>query len=107
MRKVNIHAIVSIFLLTVILTLSGCGNMDILDTNYTLNYIVVEEGGGLPMLHSIRSWSDSESDAVMVRAECCNNYIWTSSNRAVLYESLPVALTEGVDYACCPYIRGK
>lgn len=93
-----------ILLLTSLLMFVGCGNMDVFDTNYTLNYIIVDEGGLLPTLHEVQSWSDSESDSDMVRTKCCKNYIWTSSNNSTLYENIPDYLTEGVDYIKCSHV---
>lgn len=93
-----------VLLLTSLLMFVGCGNMDVFDTNYTLNYIIVDEGGLFPTLHEVQSWSDSGSDSAMVRTKCCKNYIWTSSNSATLYENIPDYLTEGVDYLKCSHI---
>lgn len=76
--------------LLTLLVLTGCGNMDIFDTNYTMNFIVIREGNE-STLHRVESWSDSESDSVTVRTACCGNYIWTSVNNATLYESEPSA----------------
>jgi iron only hydrogenase large subunit-like protein len=76
--------------LLTLLALTGCGNMDIFDTNYTMNFIVIREGNE-STLHRVESWSDSESDSVTVRTACCGNYIWTSVNNATLYESEPSA----------------
>lgn len=73
-----------------LLLLTGCGNMDVFDTNYTMNYIVIREGNE-STLHRVESWGDSESDSVTVRTACCGNYIWTSVNNATLYESEPAA----------------
>lgn len=93
-----------ILLLTSLFMFVGCGNMDVFYTNHALNYIIVEEGGLLPILHEVQSWSDSRSDATMVRTKCCKNYIWTSSNNSTLYENIPDYLTEGVDYLKCSHI---
>lgn len=76
--------------LLTLLALTGCGNMDIFDTNYTMNFIVIRVGNE-STLHRVESWSDSESDSVTVRTACCGNYIWTSVNNATLYESEPSA----------------
>lgn len=91
-------------LLTSLFMFVGCGNMDVFDTNYTLNYIIVDEGGLLPIMHEVQSWSDSGSDSATVRTKCCKNYIWTSSNNATLYENIPDYLTEGLNYIKCSHI---
>ena len=104
MKKFIAGFVAAILLIISTLAFAGCGNMDVFDTNFTLNYIIVDEGGLLPILHKVKSWSDSDSDSAMVRTDCCENYIWTSSNNATLYEKIPDYLTEGVDYIKCSHI---
>ena len=104
MKKVIAGFVAAILLIVSALAFTGCGNMDVFDTNYTLNYIIVDEGGLLPILHKVKSWSDSDSDSAMVRTDCCENYIWTSSNNATLYEKIPDYLTEGINYIKCSHI---
>lgn len=71
-----------------VLLFVSCGNQDVFDTNYTMEYIVIHEGDNY-VLHSVKSWSDSESDSVTVTTACCGNYIWTSVNNATLYRGRP------------------
>ena len=104
MKKIIAGFVASILLIISVFAFIGCGNMDVFDTNYTLNYIIVDEGGLLPIMHEIQSWSDSESDSAMVRTKCCENYIWTSSNNATLYENIPDYLTDGLNYIKCSHI---
>lgn len=104
MKKIITGFVTTILLIISVFTFTGCGNMDVFDTNYTLNYIIIDEGGLLPILHEVQSWRDSESDSAMVRTKCCKNYIWTSSNNATLYENIPDYLTEGLNYIKCSYI---
>jgi iron only hydrogenase large subunit-like protein len=74
--------------LAVLLVFASCGNQDCLDTNYTMEYIVIHEGEEY-VLHTVDSWGDSQSDSVTVTTACCGNYIWTSVNSATLYRSKP------------------
>lgn len=104
MKKIIAGFVATILLIVSALAFTGCGNMDVFDTNFTIRYIVIKESNGLPIMHEVRSWSDSESDAAMVRTDCCNNYIWTSSNNATLYESMPSYLVEGIDYIQCNHM---
>ena len=104
MKKIIAGFVATILLIVSALAFTGCGNMDVFDTNFTIRYIVIKESNGLPIMHEVRSWSDSESDAAMVRTDCCNNYIWTSSNNATLYESMPSYLVEGIDYIRCNHM---
>lgn len=68
--------------------MSGCGNMDVMDLHYTFHYVVTEENNQ-HVLHKVKSWSDSEGESVTISTECCGNYLWTSANKAVLYENKP------------------
>ena len=77
-----------ILILVVLFTFISCGNLDMFDANYTMGYIVIQEGEHY-VLHTVASWSDSESDSVTVTTACCNNYIWTSVNNATLYRDKP------------------
>lgn len=79
----------------------GCGNAYWFDANYTLNYVVTEENGQ-HILHSVEAWSDSESDSVQITTKCCNNYIWTSSNKAVMYTNKPAEHTYDI---VCPELN--
>ena len=106
-KKFLLGIITTISILTSVFSFGGCGNMDVFDTNYTLNYIIINEGGLLPIMHKVQSWSDSDSDSAMVKTKCCNNYIWTSSNNATLYEKLPDYLTEGLNYIKCSHIEDE
>ncbi len=80
------------------MALSGCGNMKIIDTNYTMKYIVVEENN-LHILHEITTWSDSSSESVTYSCPKCNNYSWASVNNAVVYRDKPAKYA--YDYECC------
>ena len=82
------RVILMLLILAALLTFVSCGNQDCLDTNYTMEYIVIQEGECY-ILHTVESWSDSESDSVTVTTSCCGNYIWTSVNNATLYRSKP------------------
>ena len=80
---------------------TGCGNHYAIDANYTLNYIVVEENG-THVLHTVKAWGDSESDSVVVTTECCGNYIWSSSNKSIMYQNMP---NEGTYDTTCPHLH--
>ena len=87
-KKVATVALAGALVLASTIGLTACGNKNIWDMNYTLRYVVVEENGQ-SVLHTIESWTDSESESVTFRTSCCENYIWTSANNSVLYESKP------------------
>ena len=68
--------------------LAGCGNMDIMAMHYNMGYIVLKENDH-DVLHKVKSWADSDSEAVTFRCEHCGNYVWGSVNNANLYENRP------------------
>lgn len=71
-----------------VVSMSSCGNSNILDMNNNLNYIVIEEND-VNVLHKVKNWTDASSDSVCVKTECCGNYIWTTVNKSILYENKP------------------
>lgn len=84
MRKATLLLLIA----SLLLAFCACGNQDVFDSNYTMEYIVVREND-ICVLHRVESWSDSESDSVTVTTACCGNYIWTSTNNATLYKNRP------------------
>ena len=90
----------SMLLVFVSLFCVGCSNMDFWDMNFTLHYAVVKEGENY-YIHKVESWSDSDSESVTIRCSCCGNYIWTSANSAILYESEPIYLYENMNIVKC------
>ncbi|MBQ8356719.1 MAG: hypothetical protein IJX39_02805 [Clostridia bacterium] len=84
-------------ILVLLFAFSSCGNQNVFDANYTMEYIVIRENDAC-VLHKVESWSDSESDSVTVTTSCCGNYIWTSTNNATLYKSRPA--DTAFDRAC-------
>lgn len=97
MKRIICIVLCGILLLFSTLTLISCGNMGVFDTNFTINYVVIEENGN-KVLHTVSKWYDSESDSSAFKTSCCTNYIWTSANRAVAYTNEPAAYT--YDFKC-------
>ena len=87
-KKIATIALAGAILAGTGLMTAGCGNMDVFDMHFTLNYAVTEENGQ-HILHKVERWADSDSESVTFHTSCCNNYIWTSANRAVFYENKP------------------
>lgn len=96
-KKITTYAACAALLVPTTVGLTACGNMDMMDMHYTFHYVVIEENGE-HVLHKVNKWADSESESVTISTQCCDNYIWTSSNRAVLYEKKPEAAA--YDRAC-------
>ena len=100
MRKFCATIVSAILIALSFVSLVGCNQM-LFDTNLKLNYILIDEGSGIPILHEIQSWDDSDSDSIAVKTKCCNNYIWTTANKAIVYRDFPSYLVEGEDYILC------
>ncbi len=87
--------------LTMLTATSCLGNRNCLDgctnSTNTLHYVVIDEGGH-HVLHTIESWSDSESDSAAFTTSCCGNYIWVTANNASLYRNKPP--TYAYDFVC-------
>lgn len=87
-KAIALGLLASSIVATSTVALTGCGNMNIVDLNFTMNYIVVEENN-INVLHKITKWTDSESESVSFSCPDCGNYVWTSSNTAVVYKNKP------------------
>ena len=67
-------------ILLVGMTLTGCGNMQIIDTHWTFNYADIEGVGTI----EISSWKDFDSsDMIQITAKDGTTYC-THSNRVIL-----------------------
>ena len=62
---------------------SGCGNLDLLDTNYTYDVAVVRWPDGTVREIPIRQWSDYEGEQIQIIAKDGAIYL-ISMNNAVL-----------------------
>lgn len=100
MKKFCVTVVSAILIAISFISLVGCNQM-LFDANLKLNYILIDEGNGVPILHEIQSWDDSDSDSISVKTKCCENYIWTSANKAIVYRDFPFYLVEGEDYILC------
>ena len=97
LKKAFTSVLVTGFIAYSMASFTAC-NYDLGDwTKLRFDYVVVEENGK-NVLHEVEKWSDSESDSLTVTTSCCDNYIWTSSNKAVLYKNKPDA--RAYDVAC-------
>ena len=101
MRKFCVTIVSAILIAISFISLVGCNQM-LFDANLKLSYILIDEGSGIPILHEIQSWEHSfGGDSILVETKCCNNYIWPTANKAVVYRDFPSYLVEGEDYILC------
>lgn len=75
----------AIFMIGVMLVLimcmcSGCGNQDLLDTNYTFDRAIVEMPGGEVVEIKIKQWGDYDGEQIQIIAEDGTIYLVNSVN---------------------------
>lgn len=96
MKKIISYIALLIIIPFSILCFTGC-NGKLIDWNYTYNWAIIEIGDKR-VLHKIESWTDSDSESVMIRTACCDNEIWFSVNKGELYKNKPNS--DLYDYEC-------
>ena len=75
MKKIVLSLLVVILLLVV----TGCGNMDMWDTNYTYDRAICDIGGEYQEIE-IRQWSDYDGEQLQIIAEDGKIYLVSSMN---------------------------
>lgn len=75
MKKIVLSLLVVILLLVV----TGCGNMDIWDTNYTYDRAICDIGGEYQEIE-IRQWRDYDGEQLQIIAEDGKIYLVSSMN---------------------------
>ena len=79
-KKLLAASLVSLTLLT------GCGNQDMIDTNYTYDTAIIELANGEVVEVNIRKWRDYDGEQIQIIAEDGTVYL-TSSFRCDLIRS--------------------
>lgn len=75
MKKIVLSLLVVILLLVV----TGCGNMDMWDTNYTYDRAICDIGGEYQEIE-IRQWRDYDGEQLQIIAEDGKIYLVASMN---------------------------
>lgn len=65
------------------LGLAGCGNLDLLDTNFTYDYALVKWPDGTVQKIEVKQWADYEGEQIQIIAKDGKIYL-ISMNNAVL-----------------------
>ena len=73
--------IITITMIIALFMLSGCGNMDMIDTNYTFDYAIVEFPDGDVRTIEISKWTDYEDgEQIQITAKDGTVYLVSSFN---------------------------
>lgn len=66
------------------MAVSGCGNLDMLDTNYTYDTAIVKWPDGTTKEIEIRQWGDYEGEQVQIIAKDGNIYLISMNNTVLV-----------------------
>ena len=80
MKKLIIGAVLAI-------GLAGCGNLDILDTNYTYNYAVTKWPDGSTKKIEIKQWADYEGEQIQIISTDGTIYLLSMNNTVLVREA--------------------
>ena len=73
--------IIIAFVILLALTLSSCGNLDMIDTHYTYNEAMIKLPDGTSITVNVKQWTDySDSDMVQITTYDGTVYFTHSSN---------------------------
>lgn len=78
----------SIILLSIItmVSISGCGNKDILDMNYTFNKAIISLQNGEVIEVDVKSWKDYEGEQLQIESTDGTFYLTSSYNCTLIKE---------------------
>lgn len=71
-----------VLILAIVITTTGCGNMDMWDTNYTFHKAICEIGGEYKEI-KIKQWKDYEGEQIQIIGKDGNTYL-ISTNKCTL-----------------------
>lgn len=84
MKKVRL-VLIGIIILIGMLLLTGCGNRDMLDTNYTFNRAIVILNDGTKLELEIKKWADYEDgEQIQIIAKDGKTYLVSSYNTILI-----------------------
>ena len=69
------------------LGLAGCGNLDMLDTNYTYNYALTKWPDGTMKKIEVKQWCDYEGEQVQVIVPDGTIYLLSMNNTVLVREA--------------------
>lgn len=74
MRNKKTITIITILGLLILLLLTGCSNYDVLDTNYSYDYVECYISGE-KQVYKIKQWKDYDGEQIQIRATNGNTYL--------------------------------
>ena len=80
MKKIIAAAVIA-------LGLAGCGNLDMLDTNYTYNYALTKWPDGTMKKIEVKQWCDYEGEQIQIIAPDGAIYLLSMNNTVLVREA--------------------
>ena len=69
------------------LGLVGCGNLDMLDTNFTYHYAITKWPDGTVKKIEIKQWADYEGEQIQIISTDGNIYLLSMNNTVLVRDS--------------------
>ena len=69
---------------TLALGLVGCGNLDVLDTNYTYHYALTKWPDGSMKKIEVKQWADYEGEQIQIISTDGNIYLLSMNNTVLV-----------------------
>lgn len=76
--------VLGIMLVGIVVVMTGCGNRDMWDTNYTFNRAIVILNDGTKMEIEIRQWKDYEGEQIQIIGKDGKIYLVSSYNTILI-----------------------
>lgn len=67
--------------------ISGCGNLDLIDTNYTYHYAITKWPDGTTKTIKIKQWDDYEGEQIQIIATDGTIYLLSMNNTVLIREA--------------------
>lgn len=65
-------------------SLTGCGNMTLIDTTYTFDYAIVKLANGEIVEGEVETWCDYEGEQIQITFKDGNTYLVSSVNASLI-----------------------
>lgn len=80
--------LIGIFIVLCLLCVTGCGNKQIWDTEYTFNYAYCYYDSDKPMKLEVKKWTDYDGDQLQIITPDGNTYLVTASRCMLTYKAI-------------------
>lgn len=83
-NKIIKITVLGIMLVGIVVALTGCGNRDMWDTNYTFDRAIVYLNDGTKMEIEIEQWKDYEGEQIQIKGKDGKIYLVSSFNTILI-----------------------